>query len=189
MHSAPTYDNFMRRLGAAMIDTMAFLFIYVLCLLLLMAFLDLRRLEEVELFEPYGFILDCIYFSYHCLMVKKYGATLGKMLFKIHVTSLTGARVTWRQAALRALGAIAFYLLPGQVAPFLWEKPLAGLLEALEPALAQGLGVKGVFLGVGVFVLVLFWVALGLCDYLAYFFNKKRQTLHDIIAGTVVVRP
>jgi uncharacterized RDD family membrane protein YckC len=114
---------------------------------------------------------------YTVVMHARYGQTFGKMVTKVRVVDFrTEGRISWRQAWLREgipmalsfglLGWQVFLILTGSLSPSaVTETPDNGpwLLTAL-PGL---------------------WF---LAEILTMLTNDKRRALHDVIAGTVVIR-
>jgi uncharacterized RDD family membrane protein YckC len=98
------------------------------------------------------------------------GDTMGKSLLGIRVVDAAGNAPGMRRAAIR-------YVLPGLTA-------IGGL-----PLFAPGL----LFLDPidALFAAVVIWVALSLLwtyDYLQMIWHPQKQTLHDLMAGTYVIR-
>jgi len=121
-----------------------------------------------------------IYFHY------KFGATLGKMLLGIKVTLPNGENIGLKQALLRSSVDLAFALLMiiAQVIAISNADPEtylnAGWFERAE------------------YILPLFPVWYGVVnmtsnlwywgEFIVLLFNKRKRSLHDFIAGTVVIR-
>lgn len=96
------------------------------------------------------------------------GATLGKSLMGIRVVDGSGNPPGLRRAAIR-------YVIPGLAAiggtPFV----LSGSLDPIDALSAT----------------LVIWVALSLLwtyDYLQMIWHPQKQTLHDLMAGTYVIR-
>ncbi|MGB8353455.1 MAG: RDD family protein, partial [Chthoniobacteraceae bacterium] len=119
-----------------------------------------------------------IYWCYMVIMHAKYGQTVGKMACRIKVVdAATEQAITFRQALLRegipimmGLGTVGYGIY------FLWT------------------GRPDVYFSVTNGNKSLFWILAGpptlwfLAEVITMFTNEKRRALHDLIAGTVVVR-
>jgi uncharacterized RDD family membrane protein YckC len=175
---APRYAGFMVRLGAYLLDAL---------ILLPMIALGLFLGHKSRLFLAYGFIpLQLVNLWYYIYLVSKNGGTPGKRLRKLKITLLDGAPVTLKRAAVRYLvfvGLITiasiglnFSVLNMSDAEFhsLDYMERSQRLVQLAPAWYQP-----------VFMVAQIWFWL---DLVTMLFNRKRRTLHDHIAGTVVVR-
>jgi uncharacterized RDD family membrane protein YckC len=118
---------------------------------------------------------------YTVLMHARYGQTCGKMVCKVKIVDhLTEAPVTFKQALLREAIPIGLGILGGLYAIYL----VANGAVARDVLLGRAKGGGD----------VLFWViaSLSFIWFLAEIstmqLNDKRRALHDVIAGTVVVR-
>jgi uncharacterized RDD family membrane protein YckC len=110
----------------------------------------------------------------------KYGQTVGKMATKVRVYDVgTEAPITYRQALLRE-GIPAVVSGPFLIYVFI------GLMQGRESAY---LLVQGKFSNYSVLwwfaALPLLWFLVEIVTMLT---NDKRRALHDLIAGTVVIR-
>ena len=112
--------------------------------------------------------------------------TPGKLLFKLRVIRMDGSPMRFRDAFLRAVPDYVF--LVGSVlitSAALMELDRAAL-DAAGPAERQALllSVTPAWLPRSLDVLRTLWVA---ADVLTYYHSYEGRTLHDVIAGTVVV--
>jgi len=136
-----TYGGFWRRFAAALLDTLILFFPAATVRVLL-------GLSSTGMFDPessaswvattFEFLLDFIYAT--AFLCSSARGTLGMQVMDLHVTDLTGDRISFARATGRYF---------------------ATLLSILT-------------FGVG---------------YLIQPFTRRRQTLHDLVSGTVVVRP
>jgi len=94
-------------------------------------------------------------------------ATFGKRLLSVRVTRVTGARISFAQAILRT----AIKLLPWELTHLSLMLPVPMWWDP-TPNMRVGIVIAYVLLGVYVLVMLL---------------NRRRQSLHDMIAQTVVV--
>ena len=122
---------------------------------------------------------------YSVSMHARWGQTLGKMVARIRVTTLSGGRISWREAILREGVTIAF----NGIATV---STMLAMLRLPESAWGRGVSEMNTQLGSAqpiwgewatLATTIWFWGEL-----LVLLFNKKRRALHDFIAGTVVVR-
>lgn len=118
---------------------------------------------------------------YTVTMHARYGQTVGKMVTKVRVVDFrTEGMISWKQAWLREsipmllslvfLGWEIFLVLSGSVSPRTFRTS-----EAMAP-------------GKGFWILMLIPFLWFVAEVLTMLTNEKRRALHDIIAGTVVVR-
>jgi len=119
---------------------------------------------------------------YTVVMHARYGQTVGKMVTRVRVVDFrTEGRISWRQAWLRE--GIPMVLSLG----FLGWVIFLILSRGLNPkALANGeasLAVRE-----GFWLLAALPVSWFLAEVLTMLTNSKRRALHDLIAGTVVIR-
>ena len=127
--------------------------------------------------------------AYEIIMVKKFQATLGKMLLKVKVTDLGGSPLTWGRSAARSLIKVGHVFLAGLIADFFLKSTSTGIQQKLaalgtpptdkQAALMLALGSLAIGLLSFIISMAGNWVCL---------FNGKRQALHDLMAGTYVVK-
>jgi uncharacterized RDD family membrane protein YckC len=123
---------------------------------------------------------------YHVYLLKRYGGTPGKLLSGIRVVKINGQDPEWKEAFLRY--ALSFSLLvfgtaislialskadPGSYMELDWRNK-AGYLKGLAPGLFK-------------ISLWLNYIVIG-GDLIVLFRNRRKRALHDLMAGTVVVR-
>lgn len=162
------YKTGLRRLGAAIIDTLVFIPLF---------FADSFVRENLN--NKIGLLLWlCFYiavsFFYTVFMHYKYGQTFGKMATKIKVITLDETRnLSIRQALLRD----SFYILVETV----------GLIYFIFHLIREDLSTTEILDSFDDFVgiVALFWILLELISMLA---NDKRRAIHDFIAGSVVIK-
>ena len=126
---------------------------------------------------------------YEIVLVKKYQGTLGKLLLKVKVTDLGGNPLTWGRSAARSLVKTGHIFLGGLIADFLLKSTSTGIQEKLtalgmppsDSKAAMMLALGSAAIGLLSFVITMSgnWMCL---------FNGKRQALHDMMAGTYVVK-
>ena len=161
------YKTFWPRLAAAIIDGLVLLPVSIL-----LGFVYKSGLPVIVYATT---ILDyVVFFAYSVLLHGYYGQTIGKWAMKVQVMSIEETRLTMRQAILRdsiGISIAAVYLLFSIDPIFSRIAPDSREFKQHIPA---------VVLNVGMFVLVL--------ELLTMLTNAKRRSIHDFIAGSVVVR-
>jgi uncharacterized RDD family membrane protein YckC len=121
----------------------------------------------------WAIISHSAYWVYSVLMHGYYGQTVGKMAAGIKVVDITETPISLRQAFLR--DSVYAGLSTIELILFLFQKFFSGNVElSIMGLLANliGLASFGWFLG----------------EFVTMLTNEKRRALHDLIAGTVVVR-
>ncbi len=114
-----------------------------------------------------------IFVGYFTLLHWKYGQTVGKMVAKVRVVDNSGGPITFAQAFLRDIAEITYSLI--------W-------LAVSFSMVRFGFGLKSEeFLTATDYLLIpyLLWIIV---DTVVCLRSSKRRALHDLIAGTVVVR-
>lgn len=171
-----TYATFWQRFAAAWIDV----FVPAPIFLLFLWLMSFSRALGI------AFVLfnSAVYNGYSVYCHGRYGKTLGKHVMGIRVLRTDGEPIGWREAWLRDSVGIAFGVL-GCVASLVALAAIAddhyygvGLvrrvdnLEALRPAWIRS---------VNTIAQVWAW-----SEVVVMLFNKRRRSLHDFIAGTIV---
>jgi uncharacterized RDD family membrane protein YckC len=199
----PIYQNMGRRIGAASID---FILLSVPLLVIWYCFPALLLWSGQSpvyigslsgfLSTPLGIIFMILSLTYGTVMIKLYQGTVGKILCKVKITTMTGKALTWQRSAARCLLQQGHILLFGGLTYILMEsrfqewannlqKLLSGDTTFNDPIVLRTMVMFTLFRLLGN---VLTNCGLSLLGDWVCLFNKKRQTLHDMIAGTVVVR-
>lgn len=115
-----------------------------------------------------------LFFTYSIVLHARYGQTLGKRAMGVLVLDVSGRDITAQQAVIRDLPNIAL-----ATASLALHAPL--LLRGGEPFASGALTTTELADG----VLTWTWMVLEVATMLT---NEKRRSVHDFIAGTVVVR-
>lgn len=163
------YQTFFPRFWAGIIDTLIAIPFFIAITLLWEA--STSTLVAVLCFA----IVTFAYAAYSILMHGYYGQTLGKRAMKIRVLSVDDEPASMRQALLRdcvwlALAIIGFFLDLPEVLGGEYLTTLNEETSLLEDIIAHGTSA---------------WLVL---EMITMLFNDKRRAIHDLIAGTVVVR-
>lgn len=173
-----SYAGFWQRLAAMLID-----FVLFAPLTALRIWLEsVSKSAAIVLLVPFS----CIYLGYFISYEGLYGQTPGKRLLGIRIVKRNGDPIGWREAWLRNSVHIVFALL-NIVAFFLALTAIADVdyynvgwkartqnLQALRPAWLTWPDTLGEI-----------WTW---SEIIVMLFNRERRSLHDFIAGTVVIR-
>jgi uncharacterized RDD family membrane protein YckC len=176
--AAPIYGGFWRRVAAVLIDGVCMLPLVGLQFYLLAQ----GRFGMLYAIAP----MVLIPLVYNVYLVKRYGATVGKMAMKMRITMADGSPVTGSAALMRYMPWTVFALLQcvgtALAALSMTDDAYATFgvmdrsvqLEMVQPVWATyaGHAMKA-------------WSIAMVISLLA---TSKRRTLHDFLAGTVVVR-
>jgi uncharacterized RDD family membrane protein YckC len=154
------YQTFFPRLGALILDAVLLLPLSVLADWIAGTEMDAGVKSAVSI------SIDFANIFYFIVLHALFGQTVGKMLLKVKVLSVAEERLGWRRAIIRDLPQLIFVAI------------------SLIPMVNNDLGVKDVPL-TPVGILVAMW---GLADIAVFFSTPKHRALHDLIAGSVVVR-
>jgi uncharacterized RDD family membrane protein YckC len=114
--------------------------------------------------------------AYSISLHARFGQTLGKMAFHVKVVDVTDLPITVSQAVRRDIVplALALFMVAQDCAPVLrGENPL----QPTHPHLGWGMVIM-LLTGAG-----WFWA-----EVLTMLTNRRRRAIHDLIAGTVVIR-
>jgi uncharacterized RDD family membrane protein YckC len=129
------------------------------------------------------YIMLCFGIFYHIYLVSRFGATPGKMLVGLKIVIKDGRSIAVQNAVMRYAVAFAFYLfmaVPDLVALDLLDQHLLPrtiwITEHVE-LFNININIPGTLFG-------LWYVP----TTLLLLFHPQRRTLHDFIAGTVVIR-
>jgi len=164
----PKYQTFLPRFCASFIDGLIFI-----PLTMLNGFLASTQLPPIVM-VGWSIIFYLSYYFYSVLLHRHFGQTLGKMALRIKVLDVSEQRLpNLKQAVLRDIGYIvlnAISLLYFTILVFGGE-PARKAFDA-RPQLILA------YLSFG-------WLLL---EFVTMMMNSKRRALHDLIAGTVVVR-
>jgi uncharacterized RDD family membrane protein YckC len=175
--NATLYAGFWRRLGSILLDVIIMIpWIYILH--------SIQSISIIAYYLTIPLALAFVFF-YNIFLVKRFGGTPGKLALSIKILKLNGDDVTWREAVLResvnllialfTQAIIIYSLSQANDAHYrsLTSVERAEYLLALAPALFTiNTWLSNV------------WVYSELVVLLT---NNRRRSIHDFIAGTVVV--
>lgn len=171
------YSTFWSRVGAALLDVVFLMPLYGLDFLI-------GGHPRFYLYMVVPTALITLF--YYVFLVTRYGATPGKKLVGLRIAMLDGSAVTakaaflrygmwWLFALLSSFSMItAASTLPAEAFEGVSYMARSAALTAAQPGWASGIMWA---------MQLFFWGSI-----ITMLINKKRRTLHDMIAGTVVVR-
>ena len=126
-------------------------------------------------------------FAYDIVLTKLMGGTLGKKALKILVVDLGQGPLSWGRSAARAFSrALHMFVANFIVRLSLEDKITEKLKIAQDPLQLASHGPASILL-----TTLLLWIlsiVILYAGYYLYFFTQNRQTLHDLMAGTLVIR-
>jgi uncharacterized RDD family membrane protein YckC len=173
----PRYSTFWQRVGAYLIDFL------ILCPLLPLDYFfgGLSRMYHAYAFVP----MELLGVFFYIFLAVRYGGTPGKLMLGLRIANLDGSRVGWKAAALR-------------YAPF-WILEVAISVMTIMATLAL---TDEAYAALGYFersdamdeqqpmIMIVTWLMFAwmFACFVTMVVNDKRRTLHDFIAGTVVLR-
>jgi len=174
----PVLAGIGQRIGAALIDTLIVIPLYVADVYIG----SLSRGADIAM----AAVTQIVYLFVFVVMVRLFGGSAGKLLMGIRIANADGGSVTWKAAALR----YSVYFVGTLVAAV--GRAMAVLSMPDDSYLTQGYAMRVVALKahepawVGpVIFLTLAWAFACLISLLV---TKRRRTLYDFQAGTIVVR-
>ena len=125
----------------------------------------------------------CFLVFYHVFLVGKCGQTPGKMITRIKIVRLDGAKIRWLDAWLRYSVEIFFFICTVLVATLIGLKTSMGTtLDSIDP---DTLGLRWVFIIYSLLHILL--IVYAWSEVIVLLTNEKRRAIHDFIAGTVIV--
>jgi uncharacterized RDD family membrane protein YckC len=161
------YAGFWKRLGASLVDGLA----------LSLVLFPIQFILIWHVSKPtWGPIADTVisnisFPAYTIFFHYRYGATLGKMVTDIKVTLPDGSPIGFKEAFLRSYVDLGFSI----VAMF-------SELSAIGNTDAEQIQWSGWAGTVAIIGLIWFW-----SEVVVLLFNERKRSIHDFIAGTVVV--
>ncbi len=173
------YGGFWRRVAAHFID--ALILIPIVAIFILLSFcID-------SMFIPLLIIQSSIGVIYQLYFTTTYGATWGKSAMDLRIVKLDGSPITFKEANLRYLPYLlmAVFGLLGSISAF-YSLPIPSIFfdagfQERNQLLQQHQPVWAWLVNL---LLMLFMVV----DVLVLLFNKQKRSLHDQIAGTMVIK-
>jgi uncharacterized RDD family membrane protein YckC len=171
-----SYGGFWRRLGAYFLDA-----IIVMPLAGIVFLLDRFRMFQLYYFLPS--VLFGLWF--HVYLVKRYGATPGKLIVGLRIQKTDGSSVDYQAAFLRYVilcvlsAALSIAIIIGALGMSDSDYETLGFLQRSQ-VLRNSAGSFYVY----VTWMLNIWVW---SEFFVMLTNKQRRSLHDFMAGTVVV--
>ncbi len=118
--------------------------------------------------------------AYSIWMHAKFGQTVGKMVTRVKVTDLSGGKITLKQAVLRDILLVVFFVI-GVVMILLNPEEYSRISIDRRSDESMEIPIWYVLVSAGA---IIWWVL----EILTMLTNSKRRALHDYIAGTVVIK-
>ncbi len=169
------YSGFWRRVGAALID-------FLIISPLLFANFYMGDSQQYYLYSILP--IQLFTFIYYVFLVAKFGATPGKLVMNMRVAMLDGSPITFKAACLRyglwwILGLMSAVGMAMAATTMSAESLDAGYMQrsAFLTAEMPGWAIMAGYAN----------QLLALVSIIMLIFNKQRRTVHDFIAGTVVL--
>lgn len=175
--SPSKYATFWRRVGAILLDGLIFLPVASGAL-----FLAHASSDPMSQSAP-GLIASLLYCLYSIILHGRNGQTVGKLATGVRVLDLAEERLTVAQAITRdlvplSLSIASFVVIVNVGLP-------AGLSGVGSASLMPGLDFARLTPGLALLAINFIW---GLLEILTMTTNRRRRAVHDLIAGSVVVR-
>jgi uncharacterized RDD family membrane protein YckC len=172
------YAGFWRRAGAMMIDGFIFIFPFTI--------INTQITEYSYINYTTSNILMSILFTFYIvLMHSLFGATIGKFVTGIRVTKVDGTKIGFKEAIFRSsidiLFSIPFIISIFVIASQINFDELNVLVKLKQYSYLAELKPKWAI------AIEVFSHAYVLSEVLVILFNKKKRSIHDFIAGTVVI--
>lgn len=122
-----------------------------------------------------GNLVSLVSVFYYILMHARFGQTLGKMVLKVKVLDISERPITFTQAVIRSLPQMLPIVITASLSIFAITSP------DMNEAQSNSLGI----VSSGAYILYSIW-SIG--DCVSALVTEKNRALHDLIAGTVVVK-
>lgn len=178
INNKKVHAGFGKRFGSAVVD--------VLVLIPIFAAFDLIKSSSLSTAMISLILWPLLVYAYYIYFHYKFGATLGKMAFGIKVTLPNGEKIGLKQAFLRSSVDLVFILVTvvaeviaiSKADPEVYHKS-SSMEQAEHFTLLLPVWYGAVNIASGI------WSS---SEFIVLLFNKRKRALHDLIAGTVVIR-
>ncbi len=169
------YGGFWRRLLAGVLDSLVLLPLMLLFPLLRITGHGWAFLTAVP--AALAFVLFNVWFN------ARFGGTPGKLAVRLRITRPDGSRIGWREAWMRSSVDLVFAILFALAELWLLMQPDAWPYLRPEMVDIEGSHLTAFFQWV--FILQQIWIW---SELFVLLLNRRRRAIHDLIAGTVVVK-
>lgn len=173
-----SYPSFWGRAGAYILDSLILAPVFVIF------YMSLRRMsQDPDMLYPSLIITVAFSFLFYFYMIffnTKFNGTPGKILCKFRICREDGMPVTWGTALKRESLYIVIFIFGTLL---FYKSFLANRAEIDTYAFAMSLHSRRAVLKIYTLAIRIIYIF----DFGKAFFSPKRLTLHDQIAGTVVV--
>ncbi len=172
-----TLASFKSRFFASIFDT----------IIILLIFFFLQQFVKNWNIWTFSFLyfFPIIYILLELFLTTYYGQTVGKMIFKIKICKIDGSNIDLKKSTLRVSPTLFFFLI--QILIYLVS------FEQLDDSFFIDNDydlIYSKFENLNKFsgVIYLFTNIITILEMMTMFLNKKRQSLNDLIAGTIVIK-
>lgn len=175
--NATLYAGFWRRLGSILLDVIIMIpWIYILH--------SIQSISITAYYLTIPLALTFVFF-YNIFLVKRFGGTPGKLALNIKILKLNGDDVTWREAVLRESVNILIALFTQAIIIY----ALSQANDAHYRSLTFVERTEYLFALVPALFTINTWLSnvWVYSELVVLLTNKRRRSIHDFIAGTVVV--
>lgn len=163
-----------KRFFAILIDT-------ILCIVIFKV-LSNFFLKDQSIFIIFYCIFQVLVIFYNIVMLKFFNATIGKMILNIEVISINNKKLSWKSSFFR------------QFLNLIITIPNTILLILIILKMNNWTGINTVYIalnllktsGFGDIISILVFI-IGTADIITMLVNENKRSLHDFIAGTIVI--
>jgi uncharacterized RDD family membrane protein YckC len=171
------YAGFWQRAAALLIDLVI---MSPLLFLILWAYMNSISLYAVIIIP--STILSWVYYGY---FLKRWGATIGKMVLKIKVTGLDCEALSYKQIFYRYVVYFGLHALSLACFLYLYKHLDVTLFDSLDvKAKAEYIKTNAPSIETWINWAMNLWFW---SEVLVLIFNKKKRAIHDFMAGTIVI--
>jgi uncharacterized RDD family membrane protein YckC len=145
----------------------------------------------VSLLNNYSYVpllLEVVFtVFYYVYLVQHYGGTPGKRIMNIKIIKLNGEDVSWKEALMRESVNLLVLIIFNAAMIYIISQANQGVFDYYE-VIAILEGVSDHWLAYTMIILQTLTVLWVLSELVTLLLNKRKQALHDFLAGTVVVK-
>jgi uncharacterized RDD family membrane protein YckC len=170
------YASFWHRMAAGLVDSVIMAPLFVI---------DAVFGGSSQLFPLYMLITTQVLIAAYIYMIVKFGGTPGKLMLGMRIAMVDGAPVTLKAALLRNCVIWALGLLSSAMvvrAAFAMTPEAYVDLDYFERSAAMSESTQSILI---ISILMQVWLVT---SAIAFFISKKNRALHDLMAGTIVIR-
>ena len=176
------YIGFGKRLLAFMIDFGIHMFLVSIIGYIVLVNVNLAQLSHMILYEIMRAVLLYIAVAF---FIVKLGGTPGKLLLKIRIVSIHGGNLSFRSAFLRQSFSIVSTFI--QIAVIYFSASMVSMFDMIVRFGDYSNFYEFQWDLKLIILASLLITIVSLVDYLTMFKNKRKRTLHDFLAESIVV--